>query len=236
VTEQTKSPLFIQLAVETLEDLHTGAGTGSGDIDALVQRDRHGRPVIRDSHFKGLLREAGAELVSRGQVGAEELNRLLGAQGSTRSVLHMTSLRVPKGSEARTLIWGSTKRVDGGRAPEEDTLRYVEHVAAGACFEAQLRLADSSQLCLLERLLNRVDRIGGDRNRGSGLVKLHWQIGSALEAQPLAIASDIRLRLVLRNLEPLCLPATGHPGNLIRSHSFIVSFRQPCVTRYGFLE
>lgn len=222
MTEPTPSPLFIQLTVETVEDLHTGAGTGSGDIDALVQRDRHGRPVIRASHFKGLLREAGEDLKELNALGKEEedaLNRLLGAQGKTRGNLRMTSLRVVKGD--RTLVWGSTKRVDGGRAPEKDTLRFIEHVAAGTRFEAQLRLADATSLPLLERLLNRVDRIGGDRNRGSGLVKLNWQIGGAPEAQPSAAATGLRLRLVLRNLEPLCLPATGHPGNLIRSHSFI---------------
>lgn len=220
MTEPTPSPLFIQLTVETVEDLHAGTGTGSGDIDALVQRDRHGRPVIRASHFKGLLREAGADLKTLGKVEEEALNRLLGAQGKTRGNLRLTSLRVVEGG--RTLIWGSTKRVDGGRAPEEDTLRFVEHVAAGTRFAAQLRLADATSLPLLERLLSRVDRIGGDRNRGIGLVKLHWLPSSTLETRPLAAAaSGTRLRLVLRNLEPLCLPATGHPGNLIRSHSFI---------------
>ncbi|WP_295447116.1 RAMP superfamily CRISPR-associated protein [uncultured Thiodictyon sp.] len=219
MTELAASPLFIRLEVEALEDLHTGTGTGSGDIDALVQRDRHGRPVIRVSHFKGLLREAGMDLVSFGKATKEELNHLLGTPGSTRGALRMTSLRVSAGGA--TLVWGSTKRVDGGRAPEEDTLRFVEHVAAGTRFLAQLRLADASLQPLLERLLNRVDRIGGERNRGSGLVKLDWQPITINPGQSLTNATGTRLRLVLRNLEPLCLPATGHPGNLIRSHSFI---------------
>ncbi|MCC6135176.1 MAG: hypothetical protein IT491_07345 [Gammaproteobacteria bacterium] len=215
MTAPSKSPLFIQLTVETLEDLHTGAGIGSGDIDALVQRDRHGRPVIRASHFKGLLREAGANL----KLEKEALNDLLGAQGANRGALRMTSLRLRK--DCKTLVWGSTKRVDGGRAPQEDTLHFVEHVAAGTRFEAQLRLPDATFQPLLERLLNRVDRIGGDRNRGSGLVKLDWQLDSAACGPQGTAATGTTLRLVLRNLEPLCLPATGYPGNLIHSHSFI---------------
>jgi hypothetical protein len=210
MTERTESPCFIVLSVQVLEDLHTGTGTGSGDIDALVQRDRQGRPVIRASHFRGLLREAGAD----SQVESAALDRLLGAPGTARGALRMTSLRVRDGG--RTLVWGSTKRVDGGRAPDEDTLRFVEYVAAGTCFEARLRLPDAALQPVLERLLDRVDRIGGDRNRGSGLVKLDWT-PQAAAARP----QPMTLRLVLRNLEPLCLPATGHPGNLIRTLSFI---------------
>ena len=215
----TASPLFIQLTVETLEDLHTGAGIGSGDIDALVQRDRHGRPVIRASHFKGLLREAGEDLKTLDQVAKPALNDLFGAQGASRGALRMTSLRLRE--DCKSLVWGSTKRVDGGRAPQEDTLHFVEHVAAGACFEAQLRLPDATFQPLLERLLNRIDRIGGDRNRGSGLVKLDWQLDSAARGPQGTAATGTILRLVLRNLEPSCLPATGYPGNLIHSHSFI---------------
>jgi hypothetical protein len=219
MTERTESPCFIGLTVQVLEDLHTGTGTGSGDIDALVQRDRQGRPVIRASHFRGLLREAGGD----SQVEPAVLDRLLGAPGTARGALRMTSLRVRDGG--RTLVWGSTKREEGGRTPKGDTLRFVEYVAAGTCFEAQLRLPDTLLQPVLERLLDRVDRIGGHRNRGSGLVKLdwgpRWEPRATAARQPRAMATGTALRLVLRNLEPLCLPATGHPGNLIRTLSFI---------------
>jgi len=225
MTERTRLPLFIRLEVETVEDLHTSAGTSSGDIDALVMRDRRGRPVIRASHLKGLLREAGEELIALGAGKEEELNALLGAPGKTRGALRMTSLRVAGAGKVKTLIWGSTKRVEGGRTPEEDTLRFVEHVSAGSHFEATLRLADPARKPLLERLLQRVDRIGGDRNRGSGLVRLKWRDLTLADDSELEKVGETRLRLVLRNLEPLCLPATGHPGNLIRGHSFIRSQR-----------
>lgn len=243
-------PLFFLLGVMALEDLHTGAGTGHGDIDALLLRNRHGYPVIRASHFEGLLREAGEELVYLQQKAEEKqrtkaaLNVLLGAAGGTGSALRMTSLYVTKACKAegvKTLIWGSSARETGKRNPREDTLRFVEYVAAGTCFQAILRLPPGSdqddQKTLLVSLLNHIDRIGGGRNRGSGLVKLDWQLCCDLSAvlkeqsaskqaqlSPLGAQfshAGARIRLVLRNLEPLCLPTTGHPGNLIRSQSFI---------------
>lgn len=219
MTDQDQKPLFLQLQALTLEDLHTGTGTGGGDIDALVTRDRRGRPVIRASHFKGLLREAGEELSHHQAMTAAELNTLLGVPGSGRGALRLTSLRTEE--HAKTLVWGSTAREKGSRAPKDDTLRYIEHIAAGTRFTATLRLADPGLAPALETLLNRIDRIGGGRNRGSGLVRLSWCQLDPSPAPPAIPSEGLILRLILRNLEPLCLPATGHPGNLIRGHSFI---------------
>jgi hypothetical protein len=202
-----------------LDDLHTGTGTGSGDIDALVARDRQGWPVIRASHVRGLLREAGEELIAHGALRPSALDALLGAPGKQRGALRMTSLRTV-GDMAGTLVWGSTARTKGSRAPQPDTLRYVEYVASGTAFQATLRLDGPESRPLLERLLVRIDRVGGDRNRGGGLIQLVWRELPA-PPQPVPQPTGTRLRLVLRNLEPLCLPATGHPGNLIQGLSFI---------------
>ncbi|WP_040844003.1 RAMP superfamily CRISPR-associated protein [Thiorhodococcus drewsii] len=228
MSDTATAPVFIQLSVEALEDLHTGSGTGGGDIDALVQRDRRRQPVIRASHLKGLLREAGEALIEldeKRNAGHEQtqqdLSALLGTEGSGRGALRLTSLFASPEQDKATLVWGSTQRVEGGRAPKPDTLRFIEYVKAGTRFEATLRLADAGLVPLLERLLNRIDRFGGERNRGGGLVKLDWQIRKAAVSQPPRLDAGRCLRLVLWNLEPLCLPATGHPGNLIRSHSFV---------------
>jgi len=215
----TSKPLFIRLLIRAVEDLHVGAGTGGGDIDALLLRDRRGRPVIRASHLRGLLREAGEESIRLGRATRTELEALLGRAGGQRGALSLTSPRVD--ADVQTLIWGSSARIEGGRVPEPDTLRYIEYVAAGTVFEANLRLADPALKPLLERLLRRVDRIGGHRNRGGGLVELGWKAVAGGGPAARVASGGTRLRLVLRNREPLCLPATGHPGNLIRSHSFI---------------
>lgn len=231
MTDTTGVPLFFRLRVKAIEDLHVGAGSGGGDIDALVLRDRQGRPVIRASHLKGLLRQAGEELIALGKATQEDLDALLGEAGSRRGALRLTSLSATQ--DAATLVWGSSARVAYGRAPLPDTLRYIEHVAAGAQFEATLRLAEPARKGLLDKLLGRVDRIGGGRNRGGGLVQLTWEelTREQVTWKDKAATTSTKnacnqvtgscLRLILRNLEPLCLPATGHPGNLIRSHSFI---------------
>lgn len=221
MTDTATAPTFVQLSVEALEDLHTGSGTGGGDIDALVQRDRHGQPVIRASHLKGLLREAGEELIALDKLNLADLDALLGKKGTERGALRLTSLFVGERQDPPPiLVWGSTRRVENGRAPKEDTLRFIEHVAAGTRFAATLRLANPALVPLLERLLNRIDRIGGARNRGGGLAKLDWG-PATLTPTPLPEGKGLVVRLVLRNLEPLCLPGTGYPGNLIKSHSFI---------------
>lgn len=222
-TATVTPPMFIQLNVKVLEDLQTGSGTGGGDIDALVQRDRWGNPVIRASHLKGLLREAGEALIALNAMTEEQLNTLLGGQGSQRAALRSTSLVVAQEATPPTcVIWGSTQRIEGNRTSAPDTLRFIEYLAAGTRLEATLRLADASLRPLLEKILNRIDRIGGGRNRGGGLVKLDWQ-DQSLEPSTEGVIGNAGsvVRLVLRNREPLCLPTTGHPDNLIRSYSFI---------------
>lgn len=243
MTKNHTKPLFFLLNMDVIEDLHVGSGTGRGDIDAAVQRDRRGRPVIRASHFKGLLREAGKQLIAvkAGEtedfwpnISEENLSALLGAGGTQRSALRGTSFRIVNNPDSEidtkrddTLVWGATARQPENRSPMEGSLRFIEHVAAGTRFQATFRLYDSRPEHLLKIaylfkiLLRRVDRIGGNRNRGSGLVRLAWEEYLPSETSHKIITKGLCLRMVLRNLEPLCIAATGHPGNLIRSHSFI---------------
>ena len=210
-----------RLTVRLLEDLHTGTGTGGGDIDALQMRDRRGRPVIRANHIKGLLLAAGEELARFDERIKAPLQDLLGTGGKPRGRLRLTALRLSEDSPGRTLIWISSAREEGSRRPQEDTLRVVEHVAAGCSFVAQLCVPEALE-SLLKRLVERIDRLGSDRNRGGGLISTRFdEITDEIPAsrqQPI-VGNCLRLRL--RNLEPLCLPATGHPGNLIQSLPFV---------------
>lgn len=229
-------PLYFQLDVNVLEDLHSGAGTGTEDVDALVLRDRFGKPVIRASHLKGLLREAGDELVAIGRMTQTDLDALLGhdvfgrAKSASRvekgaeprrAALRLRSLRVAEGGKCETLVWGSSARELDSRRPADDTLRYVEHVAAGTQFRGEGFLDDPSLKDVFERLLGRIDRIGSSRNRGAGLVQASWSWIQRKKCEEPTHSYGTCLRLIVRNLEPLCLPTTGHPGNVISSHSFI---------------
>lgn len=210
--------LHYKLSVELLEDLHTGTGTGAGDIDALQLRDRNGMPVIRASHFKGLLRVAAEELVNLKALDQDAIKSLLGSGGGKRGTLRLTSLRLKDG-EGKTVIWTSSARKENERGAAENTMRIIEHTAAGNCFSADLRFPKNQEALMLQ-LIKRIDRIGSDRNRGGGLVKILLEKSLPAPSKEISITSN-RLLLRLKNLEPLCLPYTGHPGNLIESHAFI---------------
>ncbi len=216
----------VTLEVELLEDLHIGTGTGWADIDALQVRDRLGRPVLPASHIKGLWREAADEWcrLDPAAISREDIGRLFGYPGREQGKLQLTSAYLRDGMQADHLVWGSTAIDAYGKAAEK-SLRFIEYVPAGARFvmQAALPADDEKGLALLEALIARCHRLGSGRNRGHGRVR--WHLATLGAAAPLATLGERvipgRLRLLLRNLEPICLARTGHPGNLIASESFI---------------
>lgn len=202
----------LQLVAELLSDAHPGSGSGGGGIDALVARDRHGRPVIWASHVEGVLRDAARRLH-----GADKAGDFFGRAGGQQQQAVFTSLFAPTDPGAR--IWRSTAReAFDNRAPKDDTLRVVEHVPKGTRFEGQVELP-AADVPLLRRLLAEVDALGRGRATGAGQVRL-----SATEAVPTARSVGRptgRLVLLLRNLDPLCITATATPDNLIPSLAFV---------------
>ncbi len=214
-----------RLHLELLEDLHVGTGLNWGDVDALQARDRHGRPVIPASHIKGLWRDA-AEEWQRWEPDAitrEDIAALFGDAGGAQGRLVLTSAYLASSNEPTTLLWGST-RISASGTAEEGSLRFVEYVSAGTSFQLDLQMStESDRLAeLLAVIIGRCSQLGGAKTRGHGLV--HWQ-REPRASSPVKIhrvpGSSPRLRLLLRNLDPLCLPQTGHPGNLISTGSII---------------
>jgi len=201
-----------RLAAELLEDAHPGSGSGGGGIDALVARDRHGRPVIWASHVEGVLREATRRL--RGEDVAADF---FGQAGGQRQRALFTSLYTQSNPESR--IWRSTARAGfDNRAPQDDTLRVVEYVPKGTRFEGLVE-CPASDLPLLRRLLQEVDAIGAGRATGSGKVTLSL---TEMADSPRGVGNATgRLVLLLRNLDPLCITATATPDNLIPSLTFV---------------
>ena len=216
------------IELELVEDAHFGAGIGAGDIDALIDRDRDGQPVIRGSHLKGVLRESANLYHSLGLCTVEAVNALFGEDSGRRGALICSSLYKINSTAQLTEndnspIWTSTGRELHSRAPLEDTLRIVEHCAAGTRFQGEIQLSDASLAELLRDLLSRTDRFGGSRNRGNGLAKLTLcdgpKAGSNCQGKPKG--NQPRLRLLLQAKEPLLLPNSGHPGNLLETEGFI---------------
>jgi hypothetical protein len=199
----------------TLEsDLHTGTGTGDSGIDAVLLRDRDGKPVIHRTHLKGVLREIAKE--TYGDKLAKELFGPIG--GGPHSAI-LRSLRWEEGGPAR--CWTSTaRRGFDDRGPEDDTLRIVEYVPAGSVFNAicaiQARLKNE-----FEKILYLCDCLGHGRTRGDG--RIRWEVNE-FKAPSVSVPSangNSCIRILLKALEPLTLPQTGHPGNIIRTEPFI---------------
>ena len=247
---------ILRFRVKLLEDLHTGSGEGRlGIVDDTQSVDGSGRwPIIRDSTFQGVLREAGdLWLHLRQQAGQDVvthrklLNQLLGRPGNETGLAVVGSLRFtedckrkfPPG-ESPYILWTSTSREVHSRSPEESTMRTVEFVRAGSVFEGAITLPvnkvfDQNKLheaeTLLKNCLKRIPAIGGGKTRGWGAVRITF-LEPAEKTEPSTTLpideveeNAVRLRLLLRNLEPLNLAATANPGNIVECQSYLTGGR-----------
>ncbi len=197
---------------EFLSDAHLGSGSGGGGIDALIARDRHGRPVIWASHVEGVLRDAARRLR-----GDKEAEAFFGRAGGDRQRAVFTSLYATGNPESH--IWRSTAReAFYNRTPKDDTLRVIEYVPRGTTLVGEVELP-ASELPVLERLVQEVDALGGGRSTGAGRVKLSLAEVSAT-TRKLGTPTG-RLVLLLKNRDPLCITATATPDNLIPSLAFV---------------
>lgn len=200
------------LTAEFISDAHPGSGSGGGGIDALVARDRHGRPVVWASHIEGVLRDAARRLR-----GDETAGQFFGRAGGERQRAIFTSLYAKDNPESH--IWRSTARqAFDNRAPKDDTLRVIEYVPKGTRLIGEVELP-SSQLDTLERLVQEVDALGGGRSTGAGRVALRFS--DAVSEPRRAGTATGCLLLLLKNRDPLCITATATPDNLIPSLAFV---------------
>lgn len=200
------------IVAELLSDAHPGSGSGGGGVDALVARDRQGRPVIWASHVEGVLRDAARRLR-----GNDVASGFFGRAGGDRQRAVFTSLYAA--ADPGSHVWRSTAReAFDNRAPKGETLRVVEYVPKGTKFTGQVELP-ASELPLLHRLLQEVDALGGGRATGTGRVKLTL---AERERTPRSVGNVTgRLVLLLKNVDPLCITATATPDNLIPSLAFV---------------
>jgi CRISPR/Cas system CMR subunit Cmr4 (Cas7 group RAMP superfamily) len=223
-------PLLYQVTIRLEEDLHSGTGTGNKSLDAIQITGRNGLPVIRASHIKGLLREAGRFLYEMGRYSEEDYKALFGEEGGwQRSALLMQSLRFESQNQDQAENWSrqwtSTSREIDSRTPKENTLRTQEYVKAGSRFQGQWLLTQPNLADFLRDCLQQVTHLGSSRSRGGGRICVESFESTTFTdnapASPIPKEGQTRLRLILRNLEPLCLPITGFPGNTIPSECYI---------------
>ena len=224
-------PLLYNVTICLEEDLHSGTGTGSESLDAIQITGRNGLPVIRATHIKGLLREAGRFLCEIGHYSEEDYKALFGEEGGwQRSALLMQSLRFDTQNQAQenwSHQWTSTSREINSRTPKENTLRTQEYVKAGSHFHGQWLLTQPNLSDFLRDCLQQVTHLGSSRSRGGGRIHVESEsvekttLTDNAPSSPIPKDGQTRLRLILRNLEALCLPITGFPGNTIPSECYI---------------
>jgi hypothetical protein len=219
------------LKAELLSDAHPGSGSGGGGIDALIARDRHGRPVIWASHIEGLLRDAALRLE-----GDAEAERFFGRAGGRRQRAVFTSLYVSAAEQnvsenakynainrqknAESRIWRSTARKSfDNRAAKDDSLRAIEYVPKSTVFAGEVELPEE-ELPALQRLVKEVDALGSGRASGSGHVRLSLEKIEINGQAPIKAAAE-RLIILLKNRDPLCITATATPTNIIPSFAFV---------------
>jgi hypothetical protein len=128
-----------------------------------------------------------------------------------------------------TRVWRSSARKSfDNRSPHDDTLRAVEYVPAGTVLTGTVALPQEHE-ATFTTLLYRCGALGKGRTRGDGRVE--WACerldegGAQGEAEPARGVEPAgqagRFRLLLHADEPVCLPRTGIPGNLITTEVFL---------------
>lgn len=228
------------LAIQVLEDMHTGTGTGWGAVDAAQCLDRDGRPMLPLTVLHGQLRDTCARLESadwgaaqgivagttvalfgRANPGAD----MSAALAPSKRRLHLGSAYfVNAVGLAQTLAWTSTARVLGDRRPKVETMRTVEYIAAGTTLRARCHL-QASDKAVLQLLLQACSSLGANTTRGAGRVRFTLEKAIALCAKSanssLPAAGPGRLAVVLQSMEPVAFTSDTASGNLMPTHDHI---------------
>jgi len=219
---------FYQLTVTLLEDLHTGTGTGNTIVDAVQTRDENGYPIIDRHHFRGVMKDNAKRLCRLGVITPEQLNRLFGEEGGTQRKLDCSSLRItPKKKDKPDnylIYWDATARKKNSRCPEDNSLRRIEYIKAGKKLSGTISLSDVSDddIANFKTILKFTTRLGAERTRGSGQIQIDYPEATSRKraASPLPMGTHY-FRILLKAEEPLCIPTSGHAGNIIRTESHI---------------
>lgn len=190
-------PAVSALTVHPLTDWHVGAGHGEpGGVDATIRRDHDGLPYVPGTTLTGLLRDACCTVAEALDDGVpygvwQAWQRVaFGAAGAAPALVGIGPARYSPELRARlsedpALAAAATTVRPGvkidrqtGRAAD-DMLRFVENARGGIPLHAELALEDvltgdgrRAVSALLVLGAAWCDRMGGDRRRGPGEIRL----------------------------------------------------------------
>lgn len=233
-----------KIVVEVISDTLFGSTEGSAAIDSSTRAYKNGLPYIPAKTFKGLLKESAIEVIElRRQVWSPDdkkdiINQLFGMSGvGNEGKLHflnldvidkdsyMTDIILKKLLPAEVLSYFTKIRyqtaLENGVA-KENSLRTSRVLKSGIKFltylESHAELSEK-ELNLLNKACLNLRRVGTNRNRGFGKVKVHFH-KDALQANDNSnelTGNTFKITLT----SPALLPATQVDANTVSSESII---------------
>ncbi len=221
---------LLNFSVKLLEDAHSGSGTGFlGIIDDMHARDSNGNPVVWGTTVKGVLRNIAEELCSLGHRLAtkERIIRLFGSEGSpTSGTLALSGIHFcPERNPGRGRMFHvnfTTSRQVHSRAPLNKTLRCIEMIPASLQADCRGRFTGNKEdEDFIRLILKRFVCFGGRKTRGQGRIQISdVTINPLGKVETLQTKKWKRIRLLLKTVNPVCLPESAVAGNLISSSSY----------------
>jgi CRISPR-associated protein Csx10 len=225
-------------------DWHISAGFGSdGKVDAVIDRDPQGRPVISGTTLKGVFRDALYDLarnLGKNDEEAKKLTHLLGAPGhDSRWYFSAAS---PQANGLRESLVATGVRVDPRYRRAEDNKYFVRELGAAEIFTFTVTgtINDDEALENVEWLAaagTYVQRLGGRQRRGNGLCHISLD-GEALNRDVLnsfavrqcgevhkVSTEDILKRLQVRTE----VPQIASHSNLSHRYRVILYTQRPVV-------
>ena len=213
----------IKFEVKLRSDAELGSGMGDQLVNGLLARDHQGRPVLRASHIKGVMRDrlAGIALPLFGQGEAERAEALEeavfgreGREGDEGAPSRVQLTDLPFNGAALPLTVTRTALGELGTVAAT-SLRTDEALPCGATLRGTMRLdaEPDSVVDLAARLaLLAVEAVGGSRNRGCGACRM------AIEGEarsPGAVLRDLAARVEAEGIPgPAAVTAPAEPSAL----------------------
>ena len=164
--------ITINYTIKTLSDAQIGSGFGSELINSLVPRDANNHIIIPAAHLKGIFRDTinkyFTDFLSDIELD-DEICGCSGAQDIEDESLVKFSDAVAKSAKTRSITRSSLN--DFGTA-EESSLRTEEVVAANTIFNGKIYISKNDPILIdfVKTICLSIDKLGGNRQRGSGNV------------------------------------------------------------------
>ncbi|HNZ26289.1 MAG TPA: RAMP superfamily CRISPR-associated protein [Spirochaetota bacterium] len=245
--------IIINFKLETLEDFHIGSGELNIGLYDDGQIKENNLPCIPSDTFKGLLRQSCREIVNLAKVEQTDTNYgdifsmifdYKALESLDISLSFDREADINKGKDY--FIIHTSNEVDSVTGiTKEKSLRSLECARKGLIFNGELRYIlwndekEKIAIELLEYGLKNIKRIGGNRRRGLGLVRI-LDINLAeqknvnnneKELEKLKESDNCKIKAVIELLDNVTIGSASEMGNYTPTLDYI-----PSSTVFGMLR